>query len=623
MARMLVSRNEDQLGKVVHSFIIDPAGPVIPDFTTPRRANRVAPVPAPDESGDQSKEPDCYRELELHALCMSLKKYNALSKTNKNFYWLLDLSLETDPGENNEPPVSVIGGQTGFQGNGGAIVAPRDVQPLLISPKLSSVDGTQRTERSSSTGTSQRGESDSEGRLPNTPALSIWSPSVDTRERISHNSEGVLKEDASATHDLTLDAELPINHKNIEHEIAFSCNHRHTTGEPQIHTHLDLLTMPSRQKRLIHHFVVFLSTKLFFFDGPDNPCQTIMLPMAMSGLLTSSKITSLEVAMFHTICTCSAYNLLELNGQQPDEYLTLALKHEQLTMTHLRLNLSPANGQADLTRVAIMIGACFAIEAISAHPLRWRAHVAGGLSCLEKACSNYLHSNQILPDQQGILYIAILSDVSLTPNMMSFLAKMRDSGASDPLISFPGLTPQLASFIAHVNRMIHPLTRVCSQREIDQFELLLYLDFPRQRRRHVDLLYDAVLFHLEKLFYYAVLVHFQRSVRHQPADSMQSLVELGIAELEQIEKLMSGKSGCMVLWPIFILSSECTTLTLQSRMKGWFLDKQSFGMRNIKKLYEVVQLVWAKRINRSEDEGEDVTWQSIIDTTEDLDIFRL
>jgi hypothetical protein len=53
------------------------------------------------------------------------------------------------------------------------------------------------------------------------------------------------------------------------------------------------------------------------------------------------------------------------------------------------------------------------------------------------------------------------------------------------------------------------------------------------------------------------------------------------------------------------------------------LDKQGLGIRNIEKLYQVVQLVWAKRINRSEDEGGDVTWQSILDTTEDLDIFRL
>ncbi|KAF5573595.1 fungal Zn binuclear cluster domain-containing protein [Fusarium pseudocircinatum] len=528
-------------------------------------------------------------------------------------------SPETDTEDNNEPPISILGGPIDFEGSGGEIVVPRDAQPLLTSPNLSFVGGIQRPESKSCPVKSQHGVSNSKERIPDTPALSIEFPGVDARDRSSHNSGVGLREDASVTHYLIPDAASSIDHKHTKHQTTFSGSLRHASGEPQIYTHLDLLTMPSRQKRLIRHFVVFLSTKMFLFDGPDNPCQTIMLPMAMSGLMTNSNITNLEVAMFHAICTCSAYNLLELKDQKSEVDLSLALKHDQLTMTHLRLNLSRMDDQADWTTAAIVIGACFAIEAISAHPRRWRAHIAGGLSCLENSCLNHLHSNQVLPFQQCILYIVVLSDVFLTPNMTSCLTGITDGGAADPLISFPGLTPELASSIANVNRMINPMTRVCSQREIDQFELLLYLNFPRWRRRHVEPLYDAVLYHMEKLFYYAVLVHFQRSVKHQSADSMQTLVELGIAELEQIEKLMSGKNGCAVLWPIFILSTECTTLTLQSRMKGWFLEKQSFGMGNIKKLYAVVRLVWAKRMDRS----EDVTWQSIIDINEDLDIFRL
>lgn len=76
--------------------------------------------------------------------------------------------------------------------------------------------------------------------------------------------------------------------------------------------HLDAMPMPSKQKRLIHHWVTFTSRKIVLLDEPHNPCRTMMLPMALKGLVSKEGDSNADVAIFmpsarrlHTISSSS------------------------------------------------------------------------------------------------------------------------------------------------------------------------------------------------------------------------------------------------------------------------------------------------------------------------------
>ncbi|KGO73112.1 hypothetical protein PITC_098430 [Penicillium italicum] len=64
------------------------------------------------------------------------------------------------------------------------------------------------------------------------------------------------------------------------------------------------LTLPRPETELIHYWVVFLSGNMLLIDTPDNPCQTVSLPLALKGLDASSAESNIHLSIFHDICDC-------------------------------------------------------------------------------------------------------------------------------------------------------------------------------------------------------------------------------------------------------------------------------------------------------------------------------
>lgn len=394
-------------------------------------------------------------------------------------------------------------------------------------------------------------------------------------------------------------------------------------------SHLDALSMPSRQKRLIHHWVTFTSRKLVLIDEPHNPCRTMMLPMALKGLVSQSSGSNADIAIFHAICAAAAYNLFELAGRTNDQDRVLALHHDNEAVHHLRHNLERADEHRDQT-FAMAIMACIAVEAVSGTTQRWRTHVSGGIAYLANLQSQGLDEVALSAFRQHMVKMAILCDFPVSDRLKSFLYD--EGSSSDGLeFTFPyyGVSRSFLRSHDSINALLTSMSaeRTSAQeQELDAFELQLYLDFPglppfNQLSATTSQTNDVVIQHTSKAFYYANLVFFQRSVRCAPVAAVQDLVELGVQELESMDRAGRGTLGCLMLWPVLVLGAECGTSDAQKRIQTWFQAQRRLGFRNLVILEDLVVTVWKARANSSGG-ASDVDWRQVI-TQSQFDVFRL
>ncbi|KAF2630263.1 hypothetical protein BU25DRAFT_429338 [Macroventuria anomochaeta] len=393
--------------------------------------------------------------------------------------------------------------------------------------------------------------------------------------------------------------------------------------------HLDALSMPSKQKRLIHHWITFTSRKLVLIDEPHNPCRTMMLPMALKGLVSQAEGSNADVAIFHALCASAAYNLFELTGRTNEQDRVLALYHDNEAVHHLRHNLARADEHRDQS-FAMAIMACIAVEAVSGTTQRWRTHVSGGLAYLAQLQSQGLPEAALSAFRQHMVKMAILCGFPVPDHLKAFLDD--ESGSSDGLeFTFPYYGVSRSFLRAHdrINTMLTDVSEdrtPAQEKELDTFELQLYLDFPGLPPQNplpvaTNATNGIVIHHTSMVFYYAGLIFFQRSVRRAPVASVQDLVELGLQELESIDRVGQGKLGCLMLWPVLVLGAECDGPKVQQRMRAWFQAQRWLGFRNLVVLEDLVATVWKARASPGTNAREG-DWREAIPQTR-FDVFRL
>lgn len=391
--------------------------------------------------------------------------------------------------------------------------------------------------------------------------------------------------------------------------------------------HLDAMLMPSKQKRLIHHWITFTSRKIVLLDEPHNPCRTMMLPMALKGLVSKAGESNADVAIFHAICSAAAYNLFELSGRNTEQDHVLALHHDSEAIRHLRHNLARADEHQDQS-CAMAIMACIAVEAVSGTTQRWRTHVSGGLAYLSKLQARGVDETAVSPFRQHMVKMAILCDFPVPDDLKVFLSD--DGGSASGLeFTFPYYGVSKSTLQAHDR--INTLATASSNRtpptdeELDAFELQLYLQFPglppQVFSSEASKLHAAVVHHTSTAFYYAGLVFFQRSIRRSPVAGVQELVELGVQELENIELAGKGKLGCMMLWPALVLGAECNTAGSQRQMRAWFHSQRKLGFRNLVVLEDLITSLWSARADPGA-RVKEVDWRDMI-AQQRFDVFRL
>lgn len=357
--------------------------------------------------------------------------------------------------------------------------------------------------------------------------------------------------------------------------------------------HVDLLQTPAHQKELIHHWVTFVVENFTPLDPPDNTCRTRFLPVALSGLSSTSKESSLGIAMFHALCATAAHSFLQLKGPN-DHYDKLAMKHGELALIHLRQNTADAATIIDENRPLAILG-CILIFTVSGHKRTWRDLLMDGIEwCMKaKPLSQKLDTSTLAFFSQVFLGMVISGNVAVPDKALSLLDTI--AGDDDYLGPQVGIDRRTQRNILKIRQM---RTAKCppDHRELEIFELNLYLDFPHVKQQGaMDVKAVGFMQHVANIFYYATLVFFKRAMLHCGPSEVQTLVEKALQDMEAVELSTRGQCGCTIVWPFVVLATECDTPQLRERMLAWFKVKRRHGFNTLDKAKELSMAAWEWR----------------------------
>ncbi|KAH7402182.1 fungal-specific transcription factor domain-containing protein [Phaeosphaeria sp. MPI-PUGE-AT-0046c] len=271
--------------------------------------------------------------------------------------------------------------------------------------------------------------------------------------------------------------------------------------------------------------------------------------------------------------------------------------------------------------------ACIAVEAVSGTTQRWRTHVSGGLAYLTKLQDQGVDEATLSPFRQHMVKMAILCGFPVPSHLKEFLTD--DSGTSDGLeFTFPyyGVSRRFLRAHDQINSLLARSSgarTVEAEMELDSFELQMYLDFPSLPQHNIcsSTTNATVIQHTSRAFYYAGLVFFQRSLRQAPIEAVQQLVELGIQELEALDRVGRESLGCLMLWPALVLGAECSSSPVQGRLQKWFQSQRRLGFRNLIILEDLVAKLWSARSDPAAT-PEESNWRHVIAQAR-YDVFRL
>jgi hypothetical protein len=390
---------------------------------------------------------------------------------------------------------------------------------------------------------------------------------------------------------------------------------------PCVYRHIDLLPRPVEQRQLIHHWVTFVSWHLVPVDRGDNPFRSVFTPMALAGLNSLSHESNGQIALFHSLCATSAFSRGQLCNDP--KALTLADKHYHLAILHLRhrlANLRMDDPDLDAQRDSIIatITMFSVMDMITGRSSEWRTHFQGGASLLanveDRIWQGDKSSSMIY---QSYLAVAALCNIDL-PATITVNANDSKYYVLDRLF---GLTRPILQHIVTVNSLLRDVSAASLQPELlDEIEDQLRTHTPEHL--NLDSLADPgardLARHHAFVFYYASLIHFQRTVRQTPSSALQDLVTRAVEHLEEIERLGAETVGCTLIWPPLVVACECESPDLQARILAWYQLKRRHGFMNLEISKYVAQEVWRRR-ECATTTLPDVRWQDILSDME-LDI---
>ncbi|EHY59765.1 arginine metabolism regulation protein II [Exophiala dermatitidis] len=400
-----------------------------------------------------------------------------------------------------------------------------------------------------------------------------------------------------------------------QENITSPTSHVSTPAEarsPCIYRHVDLLPRPAEQRQLIHHWVTFVSWHLVPVDHPDNPFRSVFTPMALAGLNSVSHESNGQIALFHSLCATSAYSRGQFLGN--NKTLTLAGKHYHLAILHLRhslANLTGDNFDSQRNSIIATITMFSVMDMITGRSTEWRTHVQGGASLLasieDRIWNEDKNSSMIY---QSYLAVAALCNIDL-PSTIDMVV----SGSKHYVLDqFFGLARPILRHIVRINALLKDTRAADLDPDlVEDLESELWAHNPENL--DFDGLEDSrnrtMARHHAFLFYYASLIHFQRTVRQMPPSTMQHLVRQAVEHFEEIERLGADTVGCTLIWPPLVVACECESSSLRERMLAWYKMKRRHGFMNLEISKDVAQEVWRRR--RSAATATDVHWQDVLE----------
>ncbi|KAF4343290.1 Arginine metabolism regulation II [Fusarium beomiforme] len=384
----------------------------------------------------------------------------------------------------------------------------------------------------------------------------------------------------------------------------------------KITRHLDIIPDPGLHCELLQHWTLSLCDSLNPVPGALNPLRSAMMPIALEGSRTDSEKSTGATALFHFICSASAFHLAKKRECQESKgsLENVALEHHNIGITHLAQNIRHSRNGTDCVSLLASIIMCIYNEAVTLPTTFWRLHFRGAVEWVNHIDPQVWHKSgaasslyqmfrsmatvvqaQLLFDNQETSYWRFTNDLGPQPEPYTLYESF---GLPQPI--FEGLRAMNSLQM----RKRSSTDSDPSPDELDRLELELYLSAPNKpdtptAKDHADLIYNHGC-----IFYYAALIHMKRNLKDMPMDAVRPLVEKALPHLEALPSGTPQRCSPMI-WPVAIIAFEIADTAMQQRMlKSLAFFEERSDLAIWSQITHLVKELWALRKR----EGANIKW---------------
>ncbi|KAG4271385.1 hypothetical protein FPRO04_10990 [Fusarium proliferatum] len=377
----------------------------------------------------------------------------------------------------------------------------------------------------------------------------------------------------------------------------------HEVPPPQ--TSLTPIPMSRQKTELIHHWLVHMCRNMVPIDTLDNPYRVTYLRLASGGVNGTSKS---HIAVLHGVCAAAAHNL---NTLRHDKTNTQSAWNAQVALQNLQESISQPKGM-DHASVLAAIAMCIMQDTMTGHPRGWRTHIQAALRIivLGKLYQGLDPGSELHVVVLQCLCLVVLGDVDAQHDLADMVSQLPRT--EDYVSKHHSVTKDIVSIISRINT----LSKQDDTRDlamVDQLELQIYLQVnpTTQHNRFRSEKVNFINQHYASVWHYATIIHFQRRIRHKPAEQLQDIVSEALAHLEAAEDVATELDGCIVLWPCMVVATECYDEEHKTRALSWFKKKDRHAFANVSLASSICLEYWNWR-DRNPSWALTTSWQDFV-----------
>lgn len=383
----------------------------------------------------------------------------------------------------------------------------------------------------------------------------------------------------------------------------------------------------AEERQLLRFWVTSASGLMVSTNHPDNPFRDVVIPLVLESAASTNKLPG-HSALLHSVYAFAAFNRSHCQKSSHQQDAVLAAKHHQVGLQYLRQSMENTHDQHEAILASIIL--MTSIDIVEARSGQWRIHLRGGRQWLNSLGGTWNKSKGGVILRQLFHCVEIIGyshdqHTQFASSSSAFFKSgwemdIMSSGTPDfpandyCLDKFYGITKPVLKAIFEIGRLSTAQNRTMNE-EVNALRNTLLLANPSTTR------FPSPTAALEKItrhhacsWYYACMIHFERSLQRSPSREIQYLVEQCLYHLETIEILLEERVEEGLMWPLYITACEAEDRELRKRCVQIFTKKAKKGVGATPCVEGLVLEIWHRRDTKPED---DILQQRVM---EDLEI---
>jgi arginine metabolism regulation protein II len=193
-----------------------------------------------------------------------------------------------------------------------------------------------------------------------------------------------------------------------------------------------------------------------------------------------------------------------------------------------------------------------------------------------------------------------------------------------------GITPNVAAAIQETCRLSEQLHQLASNRDQNPEPFLFekceelgerLLSWRLESENAASTLagdetMSRIFEHYAKAWHYAALIYYYHRIQNYNIEDLVEQTECVAKHMNMIEDIKAASKFetiskmAPITWPIFIAS--CGSMrTKRESYRRWWVRVQHYGIANIKRQWDVIQMIWEKQETIRQGESREMSWIDI------------